>query len=416
MIRGLTVSKLLRLLMLGSIGRLQIMKRMVTKSLMFTFMLSLYSCGGSGTGDAVLVADGVLDTDFQANLGTGFTGAVDSVAVDSTGSVYVAGRFTDFKGLGTANLVKLTSTGLVDSSFSIGTGFDDTVYVVAVDGSDNVYVGGNFTTYNGTATPRFAKLSPTGELDTTFNLFLLGGFQVGFVSSIAFAPGGSIYVGGSFTTFNGSTFARLVRLSSTGSLDTSFNTGIGFNLGVDALLASGTSIFAGGSFTSFGSSSAKRLANVSSDAVLNSTFNAAVATGFDATVRSLAIDASNNLYVGGAFTNFKSTSNTAHFVRLDSDGSLDATYTSTLPAGLNAEVTGLAIQDNGDLIVAGNFNGGLYRIDSDGAEDTEFTTNRGTGTNAQINTLLIQSNGRILVGGQFTSFNGTSVGGLIRLK
>lgn len=84
-------------------------------------------------------------------------------------------------------------------------------------------------------------------------------------------------------------------------------------------------------------------------------------------------------------------------------------------------VTTLAIQSDGNIIVAGGFtqvNGvlrnGIARLNSDGSLDPSFDP--GTGFNGTIEKVLVQTDGKILVGGGFTGYNGVEKIALLRLN
>jgi hypothetical protein len=66
--------------------------------------------------------------------------------------------------------------------------------------NDWIYAGGNFTTVNGTARNRIARMNADGSLDTAFNP--TGGMNSN-VDAIAIDSSGKPYVGGFFTTVNG---------------------------------------------------------------------------------------------------------------------------------------------------------------------------------------------------------------------
>ena len=70
---------------------------------------------------------------------------------------------------------------------------------MAEDGTRDVYVGGDFTNYNGTPTNRLIRLHPNGTVAQAFGQ----GFDQP-VTALAPATDGSnaLYVGGRFTQFN----------------------------------------------------------------------------------------------------------------------------------------------------------------------------------------------------------------------
>jgi hypothetical protein len=95
-----------------------------------------------------------------------------AAAVDGSDDLFVGGNFTSWNGTGVNGLMRLRGDGTIDSSTEIGTGFDGWVDCVAVsnDGSGDVYVGGTFTKYDGVEVPRLVRLHADGTLDDTFEL------------------------------------------------------------------------------------------------------------------------------------------------------------------------------------------------------------------------------------------------------
>ena len=70
-----------------------------------------------------------------------------------------------------------------------------------------------------------------GDLDTTFNSIDIG-FGNGDganhpINSIALQPDGKVLIGGQFTSYNGTSRNYIARLNADGSLDASFNPGVG---------------------------------------------------------------------------------------------------------------------------------------------------------------------------------------------
>ena len=111
----------------------------------------------------------------------------------------------------------------------------------------------------------------------------------------------------------------------------------------------------------------------------------------------------------------------------DSDGTLDAAFTTATGAGFNNSVFSVAVQADGKIVVGGAFTtlGGvtvnrIARLNADGTRDAAFTTNTGTGFTgtgfpSYVGTVAVQADGKIVVGGQFTALNGVTVNGIARL-
>ena len=307
---------------------------------------------------------------------------------------------------------------------NLGTGFNNQIQSVAIQSDGKILVGGLFSSLNGTTRYRLVRLNSDGTVDTTFYTNLGTGFN-NYVYSVKVQSDGKIIVGGLFTSFNGNTTKRLVRLNSDGTEDTSFSTnlGTGFDVSVfDTSIQSDGKIIVGGSFASLNGSTRNRLVRLNSDGTVDTTFSTNLGTGFNNTVSTVAIQSDGKIIVGGDFTSLNSTSRNK-LVRLNSNGTVDTTFYTNLGTGFNDDVFDIAIQSDGKIIAAGNYfqlNGNtrnrLVRLNSDGTEDTTFYTNLGTGFNSSTYEVKIQSDGKIIVGGVFTTFNGNTRNRLVRLN
>ncbi|HKO30911.1 MAG TPA: delta-60 repeat domain-containing protein, partial [Nitrospiraceae bacterium] len=82
-------------------------------------------------------------------------------------NVYVGGAFTSYNGTVVNDLVRLQANGTVDPAFATGTGFNNTVFSIAPAGdkSGNLYVGGQFTSYQSITIGRIARLKSNGSVD-----------------------------------------------------------------------------------------------------------------------------------------------------------------------------------------------------------------------------------------------------------
>jgi len=130
----------------------------------------------------------------------------------------VGGAFDLYNGTSANALVRLKAIGTVNPAFATGTGFNNTVFNIALagDGSGDLYVGGSFTRYNGTPANDLMRVNANGTLDPAFATGT--GFN-NTVFSIAPAGDGSgnVYVGGQFTSYQSVTAGRIARLTSNGS-------------------------------------------------------------------------------------------------------------------------------------------------------------------------------------------------------
>lgn len=191
--------------------------------------------------------DGTLDTSFAVNS----SGTVYQVSVLPNGQIYAGGAFVSYAGGGRNQIVRLNSDGTVDSSFNPGTGLNLAVRALAPQSDGKVVIGGEFTSIFGISAPRIARLNSDGSRDPGFNQGQ--GFDSP-VLSILIQPDGSggfqIFAGGNFATYNGTARAGLARLNVDGSLDALDEQFVG---GVNSLaIQTDGKLLAGGSFTTVG--------------------------------------------------------------------------------------------------------------------------------------------------------------------
>src|SRR5947208_10059275 len=177
-------------------------------------------------------------------------------------------------------------------------------------------------------------------------------------------------------------------------------------------------IIVGGTFSNLGgggtgTTTRKHIGRLSPDGSVHS-FN----PGANDIVDALAIQADGKIVVGGFFTTLggggSGTRVRNHVGRVNPDGTLDTSF----DPGANAEITSLAIQADGKILVAGSFTtlggGGtgtfvrnrIARLNPDGTLDMTFNP----GANDRISAIALQPDGKILVGGNFTTCGGGGSG------
>ena len=366
-----------------------------------------------------LTSTGSIDGTFS--VGTGLNGICYSAVLQSDNKILLGGLFTSYNGTSKNYIIRLNSDGSIDGTFSIGTGFDATIYSIVVQSDTNILVGGSFTSYNGTNRRYLVKLTSTGSVDSTnitstYYDFLNNSGSTITVQSIKIQTDGKILIAGEFSGFKKSIYSRIVRVNSDLTLDTSFVVGTGFNSTVNCIdIQSDGKVLAGGSFSSYNGTSRVRIARLNSDGTLDTSF--VVGTGFDNTVNFIKVQPDNKILVGGSFTSYNGTS-VNRIVRLNLDGSIDSTF--SIGTGADSNVLFIDLQSDGKVLIGGSFltyNGFsskyVARINSDGSWDNSLSM--GTGFNGTVRCLKIQSDGKIIAGGVFTSYNGSTYNRIIRL-
>src|SRR5204862_2811394 len=117
------------------------------------------------------------------------------------------------------------------------------------------------------------------------------------------------------------------------------------------------------------------------------------------------------ILVGGFFTTLQTVGWTTpvtrnHIARLEADGTLDGAFESQAAGNVSA----IAVQPDGGVLIGGPFTavwskgsptiskGFLARFLPDGAVDTAFNA----GLNAEVSAMAVQRDGKVVIGGYFT--------------
>jgi uncharacterized delta-60 repeat protein len=353
----------------------------------------------------VLVAQpGTLDATF--NPGTGANNLIWSVVYQPDGRVLIGGEFTSYNGTARNYIARLNADGSLDGSFNPGTGANGQIISVVYQPDGKVLIIGFFTAYNGTARNRIARLNFDGSLDVSFDP---GTGANNVIGPVVYQPDGKVLIGGDFTTCNGTARNRVARLNADGSLDGSFNPGGGANSDISSIAYQPDGkVLIGGNFTAYNGTARNRIARLNADGSLDVGFNPG--TGANDRIRSVAYQPDGKVLIGGDFTTFNGTARN-RIARLNADGSLDGSFNPG--TGANTQIRSVAYQPDGKVLIGGNFttyNGtarnNIARLNADGSLNGSF--NPGAGASNTIFSVALQPDGQVLIGGFFTSYNGTA--------
>jgi len=185
---------------------------------------------------AQLYSDRKLDQNFGP---TGINYPIDQIAVAADGTILFASERTNSE---PSKVRRLTSIGTLDVTFTNGTAdYDITRMEAATDG--RIYVGGEFTTFNGFAALSLARLTHNGVIDTNFHF--MPQYPKG-VYSIWEQRDGKILLATGSGMPNGAT--GIVRLNSDGTHDTNFTPSIQTLVPADVLELPHRKVLAAGIF------------------------------------------------------------------------------------------------------------------------------------------------------------------------
>ncbi|HKQ39934.1 MAG TPA: Calx-beta domain-containing protein, partial [Verrucomicrobiae bacterium] len=239
-----------------------------------------------------LLTNGAPDLNY--NQVPGINGVVNALAVQTNGSLVVGGNFS----LPARSLTQLRVNGSVDSTFVVGTGADNVIHAVTAYRNGSVLAVGAFTNFNGVSRRGIVRLNPDGTVDFSFVPPLVTN---GIIYSVALQTNGQVLIGGDFQLNTSGSHYSLARLNADGSLDTTFRgtngiNGIVFGIG---LQASGK-IIIGGTFTTIDGTPRNRYARLQTNGTLDDTFNPGI--GANNTVYAVCVLPDDNILLGGEFT------------------------------------------------------------------------------------------------------------------
>jgi uncharacterized delta-60 repeat protein len=193
------------------------------------------------------------------------------VVRQESGKFMIAGGFTQYDEVGRRQIARLHPDGSLDRDFMREVWVNNQVRAIAMQSDNRILIGGDFSSFQENQVNRIARMLPDGTVDLDFDP---GAGANGRVNAILQQPDGKILIGGAFTSVDGVARNRIARLNADGSLDTGFNVGSGANNAVfDLALQPDGKIVVAGSFTSVNGQSRDRIARLNPDGSLDSGFD-----------------------------------------------------------------------------------------------------------------------------------------------
>lgn len=381
---------------------------------------------------------------YLTNLGVaaGITN-VNCLAVQSDGKVIIGGDFTTWNGLTRNRIVRLNADGTEDSSFystlvgGTGAGFNAQILAIKIQPDGKILVGGGFSTLNAVARVGLVRLESTGQLDLSFSINL--GALNGNVNAITMDASNNIYIGGAFTTRAALTRNRILKLDSTGTEDATFvtNMGTAFALAVNALEYDSftNTVYVGGDFTAYGATTNKnKIVRLNLNGTLDTGFvQSGVGLGATASqgVWALKADGAGNVYAGGLFVTYATEAGWTYFMKFTSIGAPDTAFqqrlTGRATGAIDNQVRTIEYDPSTGLI----FVGGLFTIFNRHASVNRFAVLNSSGSISYKHKEILGTTGfgggvfaiqaydsgegtRVYVGGAFTAVAGLTYNRFMR--
>ncbi|MDP4196155.1 MAG: hypothetical protein Q8940_13950, partial [Bacteroidota bacterium] len=380
----------------------------------------IYAAGGFTTfGDGTPVNyiarwNGSQWSTLPCGSSNGVSSEVCALAVCNN-NLYIGGGFSSLGDGTTVNYI-VKWDGSTWSTLPSGgsSGVDNTVSSIAVDNTD-IYIGGFFTTLGDGTTSANGIAKWNGSQWSTLQNEGPNGVR-GSISAIA-VSGGSLYIGGDFTSFNDGGLANHVaKWNGTGWSKLSGGSINGVTSDVRTIAIMGSDIYVGGSFSQLGDgTSANCIAKW--DGSHWSALPCGSSNGVFGNVSALAVW-NNALYVGGDYTKFGDGTSVNHIAKWD------GTQWSTLPCGVGNGVSGgvativpssTGIYIGGQFAKLGDNNTVANNITKwDGTQWSTFPCSTSVGVNSVVLSIAVKGTD-VYVGGAFSTLgDGTSVNSIAK--
>jgi uncharacterized delta-60 repeat protein len=398
----------------------------------FFFIITGPGTNVARSGIARFNSDGTFDPSLNPGAGPVQSGDPGNTVVyhaarqalgANAGKIVISGVFDSFDGHPVPHLARLNAEGSFDSSFTPGSGTDDTVNGLFVQSDDQIVLFGLFDSFSGVARDDIVRLNgSSGVVDSGFiteEFEEYGSYAQ--IIAVAQQPNGKLIVTGDFHSLGSATANNVARLETNGDRDASFSaTGGGpsaWQIVTALVRPSDGKIFLGGYFSTFGGELRHSIAWAGPDGSLDSSFaGLAGATEYAPNIWALAPQADGKVVMTGLFSSFNGTSHN-NALRVNPDGTLDPSFDVQTDRSTRA----LLVQPDGKILIAGNFgevNGvpisRIARLNADGTLDLSFDP--GTGPDDYIYALAQDSAGNTYAGGLFTTFNGVQRPGVAKLN
>lgn len=345
---------------------------------------------------------GKLDLSYNTGTRSQVMDGIFAVALQPDGGAVLGGGFYTFNGVQCTNLARVDVSGNGDTNFNAGRlaygTYPDWVQGLVRQDDGKLIAVGRFPA-------RIFRFDPLGTRDTNFTPYSLP-----LLYAAAQQPDGRVLVGGQ---------TAMRRLTSTGSSDPTFNAGAGPNQSVRTIAVQPDGrILAGGDFTTWSGTARRGLVRLNTGGDVDYSFDARM-TG---AVAAVVVQLDGKVLVGGNFQSAGGASRSG-LARLNPDGSVDGSFdigSGFYAAAPYPRVAALALQPDGKLLVGGGFTSvsgatrwAIVRLNPDGRVDATF--NPGTGPDGVVYALALQPDGNVIIAGDFNNVSGRPRDRLARL-
>lgn len=273
--------------------------------------------------------DGTVDTAFDIGDGAEGAGIVNTILLQPDGKILVGGQFSDFDNGSSSGIARLLPDGSLDPTFLPGNGTTGVIRTLALRPDGRVLAGGSFTTFASGPASNLVCLSPSGPVDTSFDT-AIGGPNAP-VRTLALLPDGDIIIGGDFTLYRTATRNRLARVNPNGTLDSSFDPGPGTDIGVTAIFAQpDEKVVAVGGFSTARGQQRNSIVRFTAEGTLDPSFH--IGSGADQPINAITVQPDGKLLIAGDFNDYNGAAATGVARLLQTYAHTAATFTGITTA------------------------------------------------------------------------------------
>jgi uncharacterized delta-60 repeat protein len=376
-------------------------------------LLARFVAGEAVTETTFLVSHPVslLDRIFQSPV-PGGTNVIRDIELAPDGSVYLAGLFSAAGDYVITNLLRLKPDLTVDTNFRLSEEPNRRIEMITVRPTGEILIGGNISRVGTNLTKFMAQFDPAGILDAPFTAAIARSSALGAPPlQLVTQPDGLLYFLDP---------SRVRRFTTAGVWDQT-NFAVATFVFERFVLLSETNL----------------LGASASELVLDNAITGKRDTNFQVTfvdlrsggqkapaqIKSLHLDADQNILVGGSFFEVNSFPS-ARIARLFPNGIVDTNFVANVGTNSNNlggnVVTAIQVLPGGDILIGGSFKqvdgkpqAHLARLSSTGQFRENFRPQlQGTA----INEFLLLPSGDLLVLGSITNVDGVDVDAVFKLN
>jgi uncharacterized delta-60 repeat protein len=250
------------------------------------------------------------------------------------------------------------------------------------------------------------------------NTIIANSPSVPSINNVSVTPNDSIFITGTFSQVQGVSANNMALFTSDNSISRSFVSNLGTNISGGSVFATISQpdgkIIVGGSFVAFNNQPRRYIFRLNTDGTEDTSFYTTLCTTTGISgglVYSLSLQDNGKILIGGNFTSLNGTPRN-RLIRVNGDGTEDTTFNNNLGTGFNSTVASTCIVSGDKIVVGGYFTGfngnvrnRIVSLYNDGTEDSNFYANSISGTNGGIKHIFKQQDEKLLLSGVFTKYS-----------